>query len=157
MSEYLPFDDVDRDFLLQGICYGFQIVDVAEGECIDPIQVANYRSCQLYHSQVEQYIKHKIECNKYLITDEKPCIISALCAIPKSNSKIILIHDASLPVGKLLNDYVTSDCSCAYMVIREAVKHVSPGCVLAKIELSATYRSVNIHPSYAVTGWKWTF
>ena len=28
-SEYLPFDDVDRDFLLQGICYGFQIVDVA--------------------------------------------------------------------------------------------------------------------------------
>ena len=44
------------------------------------------------------------------------------------------------------------------MDIREAIKHVKPCSYLAKIDLSAAYRSVNIHPSdYLYTGIKWIF
>lgn len=83
----------------------------------------------------------------YVKSETKPRIISALGAIPKSQTKIRLIHDASQPKHISLNDHILakSDCSCSYMDIREAIKHISPGCFLAKVDLSSAYRSVPIY------------
>ena len=41
-------------------------------------------------------------------TQEKPTIISAIGAIPKSEKSVRLIHDASRPMGLGLNDYVST-------------------------------------------------
>ena len=60
----------------------------------------------------------KLSNNNYVITSVKPTIVSALAAIPKSNSKVRLIHDASRPLHLSVNDYVQSDCSCLYMDLR---------------------------------------
>ena len=58
-------------------------------------------------------------CASYqIITSVKPTVFSALAAIPKSNSKVRLIHDASRPLHLSVNDYVQSDCSCSYMDLR---------------------------------------
>lgn len=56
-----------------------------------------------------------------MATCVKPTIVSALGAIPKSNSKVRLIHDDSRPLHMSINDYVhindyvQSDTSCSYM------------------------------------------
>lgn len=93
-----------------------------------------------------------------MATCVKPTIVSALGAIPKSNSKVRLIHDASRPLHMSINDYVQSDTSCSYVDLRVVSKLISEGCYLAKIDLQSAYRSVPIHPSnYWATGLKWQF
>lgn len=93
-----------------------------------------------------------------MATCVKPTIVSALGAIPKSHSKVRLIHDASRPLHMSINDYVQSDTSCSYMDLRVVSKLISEGCYLAKIDLQSAYRSVPIHPSnYWATGLKWQF
>ncbi|XP_033762030.1 uncharacterized protein LOC117343680 [Pecten maximus] len=125
---------------------------------VQPAEVENYNSCKQHSKLVQKQIKCEITNGNYVITDEKPVIISALGAIPKSKTKVRLIHDASRPIDKCVNSYVTSDCSCSYMDLREAAKHITPGCYLAKIDLSSAYRSVKIHPSnYKATGLKYIF
>ena len=58
-------------------------------------------------------------CASYqIITSVKPTVVSALGAIPKSNSKVRLIYDANRPLHLSVNDYVQSDCSCLYMDLR---------------------------------------
>ena len=90
--------------------------------------------------------------------DNNPTIVSALGAIPKHNStKIRLIHDCSKPDGLSVNDYANAD-SFSYQTIQDAVQTITPGCYMAKVDLSNAYRSVKIHESnFAITGIHWTF
>ena len=52
--------------------------------------------------------REKIICelsnNNYVLTSVKPTIVSALGAIPKSNFKVRLIHDANRPLHLSVND-----------------------------------------------------
>ena len=94
----------------------------------------------------------------YIVTNEKPIIVSAIGAIPKPNSnEVRLIHDCSRPVGSSVNDFASSD-PLKYQNLDEAVKMSSPNCFYAKLDLKSAYRSVNIHPDdYKLTGLKWCF
>ena len=98
-------DDLDRECLVEGIKNGFQIVsnfDFAPTEC------ENYNSVldPSVHDAVELQIKTEISEGRYVITNPKPVIVSALDAIKKSGGGIRLIHDASRPLGHALNEYV---------------------------------------------------
>ena len=150
-------DDFDRDYILCGVKYGFKLFE-QDASALPDVDTSNYTSCYQHRDLVEQQIRHEIIHGNYIVSSEKPTIISALGAIPKSNGKVRLIHDASRPHLKSLNDNILSDTSCEYMDLREAIKHVNQGCYMAKVDLSSAYRSVSIHPSnYAGTGLQWTF
>ena len=73
--DLLPVDDIDRDFILNGIFYGFHITDIAEGECVEPVDVDNHRSCKQFCILVEKQIVHELDCNNFVVTQEKHVIL----------------------------------------------------------------------------------
>ena len=151
-------DDYDKDFLLEGIISGFNLVD--DNVIPIPADCTNYLSATdpEIKSKVEGQIKWEIKHGNYEITDKRPVIVSALGAIPKQDSSDIrLIHDCSRPIGTSVNDLATK-YSVKYQTMDEAVKLSSPNCFYAKVDLKSAYRSVNIHPNnYCLTGLKWVF
>ena len=75
-------DQPKRDYILQGVAEGFHITD--------PSKFTEY-----------QEVRNK----RYQIVSQKPKLVSALGAIPKTpgNSAIRIIHDASRPDNTSLN------------------------------------------------------
>ena len=147
-------DDVDREYLLDGVLHGFQIVDVANCSPVN-ICCSNYKSTAKNADKVEAQILHELDRGNYVVCDVKPCVVSALGAIPKPESeKIRLIHD--LTRGGV-NQWAT-DTSVKYPTIDEAVSKLPSNCYIAKLDLSEAYRSVSVHPScYRLTGLQWMF
>jgi hypothetical protein len=120
--------------------------------------VDDYQSCFQYAELLEKQIQYELSNGNYVATCVKPTIISSLGAIPKSNSKVRLIHDATRPLHMFINDYVQSDTSCSYMDSRVVSGLISEDCYLSKIDLQSAYRSVPTHPSnYQATGLTWQF
>ena len=154
----LPLDDPKRDFLLTGIKDGFKITTTPH---LGPnVWQNNYKSatCPDNFNLVEAQIYEELANGRYRIAKNRPTIISALGAIPKSTpGQIRLIHDCSRPHGFSLNSLAENE-KFSFQSIQDAVDMVTPGCYLAKIDLSAAYRSVKIHPSeHTLAGLSWTF
>ena len=151
-------DDEDKDFLLNGIISGFQLLP--EDSQLFLAETDNYRSevNPEARDKVEQIILQEIEEGNYRISPSKPTIISALAAIPKPDSaELHLIHDCSMPPGKVVNDCIDID-KFKFQTIDDAMQLIDKGYYLAKIDLRYAYRSISIHPSnYMATGLKWQF
>ena len=79
--------------------------------------MGNY-SCAMagnVHEQVESQILTEIQNGRYRIVDYKPCIVSALGAIPKQDlNKICVFYDASRPIGEALNDAIIDNFSVSF-------------------------------------------
>lgn len=157
-DKLIPTDYPERSFILDGIRYGFNIIDTCfHARSLNSVKCTNYKSTEIYQQEVEQQIQHELVNGNYIVCNSPPRIISALGAIPKGNGKIRLIHDASRPVGNCLNQF-SDDNSCVYMDLRDACRLITQNCFLAKVDLKNAYRSVNIHPSnYVYTGLQWVF
>lgn len=154
----LAHDDPMHDFILDGVLNGFNIVDIskASSKCVE---IDNYQSAlsEENFSKVEAQIVCEMENGRYRVVRAKPRIVSALGALSKSDGGVRLIHDASRPEGASLNDMWDKEKFC-YQTIENAVRLISPGCYLAKLDLASAYRSVGIHHSnFPYTGLKWTF
>lgn len=148
--------DCDRDFLLTGIAEGFYITNVEKE--VTSVRTDNYQSAIEHRKAVEKQINIELEEGRYVIVDTPPTIISALGAIPKDDGSVRLIHDASKPDGRGLNDYAVPDYNVRYQTVRDACELLSKGGFMAKIDLKSAYRSVPLHPSqYKYTGLQWTF
>lgn len=150
-------DDPDRDFILNGIRNGFDIIDPDANPV--PVDTANHKSVRASsdcHSQVHKQILKEIENGNYVITPVKPIIISPLGAIPKEDGSVRLIHDCSLPSGGAVNDYVSDQYKVTFESVDEAAGMISYGCYMAKLDLKSAYRSVMISMySQKVTGLRW--
>lgn len=151
--------DPDKNFLLSGIKYGFDIIDPNA----DPSQAScnNHPSAQpnspLYAKATEQ-INIEIQNGNYIETHEPPVIISPLGVIPKPDGGVRLIHDCSRPQGLSVNDYVSNKDKHKYSSVDSASKLVHKGCYMAKVDLKSAYRSVPISTkSQLVTGIRWEF
>ncbi len=150
--------DPDRDNLLKGFNYGFNLFD---DDCVfEEVECENYKSATVtYAPLVEEQIYEELLEGNYVVSHRKPTIVSSLGAIPKDNGKIRLIHDGSRPHGASMNSY--SSCEhFKYQTIDAATQLMSGDGedYVAKVDLKSAYRSVNIHNScYAATGLKWTF
>ena len=151
--------DEDKDFLLKGIINGFELIPA--DSTLSPAEMDNYSSSTKpdARDKVEQTLLEEIAEGNYIITPQKPTIVSALSAVPKAGSQeVLLIHDCSMPVGRGVNSYVPSLDKFRFQTIDDAVKLVDKDYYLAKIDLRHAYQSVPIYPSnYPVTGLKWTF
>ena len=91
-------NDIDRDYLLKGLTEGFRIV--SRDSELRHAEVTKYKLATGHdvRDKVEKAIREEIEHGNYIITTEKPTIVSASGAIPKPDSdKVRLIHDCSRP------------------------------------------------------------
>ena len=143
-------------FLLEGIKSGFHIVNASDIQNYSHMK--NYASLKKYKEAVENQILFELEHGHYIKAVEHPKIISALGAIPKGNSsQIRLIHDCRRPCGIDVNEFADQN-PFKYQTLQHAVDAITPGCFMAKVDLSQGYRVVKIHPSnYTATGLHYTF
>ena len=152
-------DDIDRDFILDGIKHGFDIIDTSANPI--PVHCENHTSAKpgstLYHQATEQVLK-EIQMGHYEVVPTPPEIISPMGVIPKPDGGVRLIHDCSQPPGKSVNDYCTTDWKQKFSRVDDAAALVTEGCYMAKCDLKSAYRSVKISEhSQRVTGFKWQF
>ena len=152
-------NDIDRDFILDGIKNGFDIIDTTANP--SPVQCDNHKSAKpgspLYRQATEQVLK-EIQMGHYEVVSTPPEIISPMGVIPKPDGGVRLIHDCSQPAGKSVNDYCTTDWKQTFSRVDDAAALVTEGCYMAKCDLKSAYRSVEISKhSQKVTGFKWQF
>ena len=149
-------EDPDRDFILDGIVNGFKIVD--ESCAPESVECENYPSALTNHWKVVKQIQGELAEGRYVITAEKPKVISAMGAIDKSDGTVRLIHDCSRPQGRAVNDYALKSPKQRFQTINDALNLMTPNCYMAKVDLKSAYRSIALHPSqYPFMGLKWTF
>lgn len=153
----LPTDDPERDFILDGVRYGFRITNLDSTGA--GAYHKNHRSATGENrGEVERQIDKEVKNGRYTEVLERPTIISGLAAISKGEGKgVRLIHDASRPHGVALNDYAVNH-SFRYHTIQEAGEEIKRGDWLAKVDLESAYRSVKTHPDdHHMAGLAWTF
>jgi hypothetical protein len=152
-------DDPDKDFLLHGIENGFDIVDT--NEVPTSVECDNHtsaRSGSPVHDLMEDTILQEISQGNYVVTDNKPSIISALGAVLKAGGDIRLIHDCSRPHGGSVNDYATLPADIKFQSVDSAANLIKPGYYMCKFDLLHAYLQVKIsNASQDVTGIKWAF
>lgn len=96
-------DDVDTDFILHGIKYGFDIIDLSS----DPVSVHmdNHPSAKpsnpLFAKAPKQLLQ-EIDNGNYIEVQTPPKIISPLGVISKSDGEVRSIHD--WPEGIAMNE-----------------------------------------------------
>ena len=79
-------NDIDRDYLLQGLTEGFCII--SRDSELRHAEVRNYKSVTEHDvdDKVEKTIREEIQHRNYIVTAEKPTIVRALGVIPKPYS-----------------------------------------------------------------------
>ena len=145
-------NDPDREFLLNGISNGFKIVD--SGSDVSSVDIDNYSSALAQKEEVEKQILEEIREGRYVITDTKPTVISALGALPKPKG-VRLIHDCK---SSAINDYARISDKQKYQTVTDAINYINPFGYMAKVDLKSAYRSVLLDSSmFHLTGLKWKF
>ena len=100
-------EDPDKEFLLQGIANGFDIID--DDVVISPVSAENHPSAKpssKLYGKASKQILTEIELGNYVICDSPPEIVSPIAVIPKPDGDVRLIHDCSRPIGNAVNDYL---------------------------------------------------
>ena len=93
--------DEDKEFLHDGIINGFELIPA--DSTLSPAEMDNYSSSTKpdARDKVEQTLQEEIAEGNYVITSNRPTIVSALSAVPKAGSQELrLIHDCSMPAGR---------------------------------------------------------
>ena len=152
-------NDPDKEFLLNGISNGFDIID--EDSDISPVLCENHPSARpgspLY-AKASAQVLNEIECGNYVICDSAPEVVSPMAAIPKPDGGVRLIHDCSRPPGRSVNDYCSTDWKQKFARVDNAASLMTEGCWFLKVDLKHAYRSVGIsEKSQLATGLQWEF
>ena len=152
-------DDFDRDFILNGLKYGFDII--SDKELPENVSSKNHPSAHpsspLYKKAHDQ-ILIELENGNYDFAKILPKIISPLGILNKPDGGVRIIHDCSLPDGSAVNDFAGDPPRQKFQTVDDAAKLVTPNCFMAKVDLKSAYRSVRISKrSQQVTGFKWIF
>ena len=151
-------DDPDRDFILQGIAQGFDIV-----EDLSSVPTAD---CSNYASATDKKWKPKLdalfqrELNEGYISqvDYKPLRINSIGAVEKQDmGDPRPITDMSRPLGDSVNEQITCD-SFKFKSVDDAINLMQPNCFFAVVDLKSAYRHVPIKRDQAtLQGFRWMF
>ncbi|CAC5414227.1 unnamed protein product [Mytilus coruscus] len=117
---------LDKDFLLQSIESGFDIVD--QEDLPDNILAKNHPSAlpgSPLYEKAHLQILNEIDCGNYVLANTSPRIISPMGVIPKPDGGVRLIHDCSRPEGSAVNDFVSQFEKQRFQTIDDAAKLVS--------------------------------
>ena len=151
-------NDIDKNYLLDGIQYGFSIVD--REVVVKNVETNNHASCRTGTNKhrIEQMLRLEISNGRYVPVNTKPDICSPLAAIDKPDGSLRIIQNASIPNDLSLNDYSDKKVTVKYQTVKDALDMIVPGSFCCKIDLKSAYRSVGIRPSqYHMAGLQWKF
>ena len=128
--------DEDEEFLKEGLIHGFRLAP--DGTVFMYSDMNNYKLAidPLVEDKLEETIMHEIRQGNYIVTGDRPMIVSALGAIPKPDSQDIrLIHDCSMPKGQALSEYLNvGHFNYQTKVLDDALKMIKPGYYLSKVD-----------------------
>lgn len=146
-------------FILDGITKGFRITNrqISDNE---PVEVPNYDSVYKHQESVELQISKEIRLGRYRLcaAGDKPRIVSALGALPKSSGGVRLIHDCSRPQGKSVNSAYERGQRLRFTCVQNFAKKLRRNDFMCKVDLSEAYRSCGVHPDdHQLTGLKMRF
>lgn len=150
--------DCDETFLINGVKNGFNII---KPDCVlSDVFTSNHRSVRdaSMHECIDALIQKEIDEGNYIVTRDKPTIVSALGAVPKKDGSYRLIHDCSLPEQGGLNYHSPIFEHYSYQSVDDAIRLLKPGYWIAKVDIASAYRAVCISEhSQQATGLQWTF
>lgn len=151
-------NDVDSEFLCNGLLNGFDIIKPESVLC--EVFIQNHKSALEAgaRERMDAIIIGEILEGNYIVTDTKPTIVSALGAVPKDDGDLRPIHDCSLPESTGLNAHAPEFPHQSYESVDSAVKMLKADYYMAKIDIRHAYRSIPISKqSCRATGLHWTF
>lgn len=129
-----------------------------KGANLKEVYVPNHKSALQNRARMDIIIMNEIREGRYIITEVKPLVISAMGAVPKSDGGLRPIHDCSLPSDAGVNFYAPELEHCAYESVDDAVKMMKEGYFASKIDIHQAYRHIPISEfSQKATGLQWTF
>ena len=141
--------------MLDGVRNGFRLSE--PGSVFKNAHQKNHPSAFLHRHEIEKELVNQINLGHYVLTKNKPDIVSGLAAIPKSDGSVRIIHDGSRPVGQAMNDYSDPN-QVKFQSLQDACKIAKENYFMGKIDLQSAYRSVPIHcDDYIATGLQWKF
>ena len=151
--------DEDAHFLLDGVIYGFRVID-PDADLKD-YKCHNYNSALVEpnRSKLQDLILEELENGKMSVCHYTPTCIHALGVIVKPSGAIRPITDCKRPIGASVNSYMQSTFSTfSYVTVDDAINLMTPKCWMSCVDLQSAYRSVNIHPSNKkFCGLSWDF
>lgn len=148
-----------KDFILDGIQYGFAIVD---SDCdIPTYHLSNYNSA--IKGDAKQYLNElftqELEECKYKIIQEVPWCVHSIGAVPKGESSFRPITDCRRPLGLSINNYMRSTFDEFRYESLDNVCHVlKPDMFMCTVDISAAYRSISVRQDqWQYQGVSWNF
>ena len=141
-----------HDYLLNGIQYGFSIVD--SDVDIAPYRGTNYKSVLTGEAFdfVNDLILKEISEGKYIRAYTPSICVHALGAVPKQDGGFRPITDCKRPIGYSINNYMEETFQqFSYCTVDQVSANMTGGCFMATVDISAAYRSVPIIPDH----WKY--
>lgn len=151
------FDEYLKSYLLEGILFGFKIVDT--GTDIGPYENKNYRSTWFGEGYkfVDCFPHSELAQGKYMMVSHKPTCIHSLGFVPKSSGSIRVITDCSRPLNYSIYNFMDTTCEYfRYRTVDEVAEMMTYGSFMASVDIAAAYRSIPIFPAhrrYKVISW----
>ena len=150
--------EVDRDFLWHGLVNGFKIVDP---DCPTSYTCTNYDSITgvEFKGEMSALLQGELSAHKVSSANVPPQCIHALGAVRKSDGLLRPITDCSRPEGASINNFMNSTFeSFSYNSVDSAVQILCPANYMSVVDISAAYRSVNVHADHVkFQGFRWDF
>lgn len=140
--------DVNAHFLLDGIFYGFHVVN-PELPHVSYYQ-KNYWSCYTTEAEekLSKLIWEEMDAGKLARVNVLPDCIHSMGAVRKTTGGYRPITDCSEPGEEAINSYMESIYEpFKYIRLEDILGGLCRGQYLSVIDLQAAYRAVMIHPS----------
>jgi len=142
--------DHDADYLLRGVTEGFSydFVDPEPGG--PPYAVPNYVPEERF-AKVDTWVKGEVALGRYAeVSKDFLRGTAALGVVDKDHSnfeKVRVVHDFSRPLGTSTNLGI-SYVKASFASPDTAFSMLRPDMFMAKVDLSAAYRSIPAHPKH---------
>jgi hypothetical protein len=137
----------EADIVISYFAYG------ADWQSTDPppfSPVPNYIP-DAHAGKMDDEVKGEVLAGRYVPVQAEAVVgISAVGMVDKDKSgfiKVRIVHDLSRPENASVNHFTTLDHR-QFITVAEAATMVSPGAVMAKVDLSKAYRSIPTAPRH---------
>lgn len=139
-------NDEDQEFLLYLVQHGLSLTTGTDSQ-MQPFKCNNYKSAYAAREQVQEALDPDISATRIFRPPPglRSAFVHALGAVPKTATSVRVIHDHSRPMGRSLNDEL-SQSNFSFQSLDDAIRLMSPGCYMAKVDIEAAYRHVPIDP-----------
>ena len=140
-------------FIMTGICQGFHILD---SNCSLQYNASNYGSVELAKEELTSSVRQELSEGKISKVEQKPLCVHSLGAIRRPDGRVRCITDCSRPDISINNHMNNTARKFAFSSVDDAVSISNVDGLGAVVDISAAYRSINIHPSNRTyCGFKW--